>query len=62
MGDDRKRRGIGLNRFRSESTLGNARAFLETQDQQASFDRFLSGFVDGLPSCLFARIAATQSA
>lgn len=41
--------GIVRNRLKIESTVSNARAFLEMQDRHGSFDRWLWGFVDGAP-------------
>jgi DNA-3-methyladenine glycosylase I len=39
--------GIVRNRLKIESTVTNARAFLEVQREYGSFDRFVWGFVDG---------------
>jgi DNA-3-methyladenine glycosylase I len=39
--------GIVRNRMKVESTLGNARAFLDVQREHGSFDRFVWGFVNG---------------
>jgi DNA-3-methyladenine glycosylase I len=39
--------GIIRNRQKVESTIGNARAFLEIQQQVGSFDAFIWQFVDG---------------
>lgn len=41
--------GIIRNRLKVESAIGNARAFLETQAQFGSFDRYIWDFVDGAP-------------
>ncbi len=41
--------GIIRNRLKIESAIGNARAFLEVQDEFGSFSRYLWGFVDGRP-------------
>lgn len=41
--------GIVRNRAKVESTIGNARAFLEIQAEHGSFARYLWGFVDGRP-------------
>lgn len=41
--------GIVRNRLKVESTISNARAFLETQAAFGSFDRYLWDFVDGQP-------------
>jgi DNA-3-methyladenine glycosylase I len=41
--------GIVRNRLKIESAIGNAKAFLELQDSEASFDRWLWSFVDGAP-------------
>lgn len=41
--------GIVRNRLKVESTVSNARAFLETQAAFGSFDRYLWDFVDGQP-------------
>src|SRR5438132_7192282 len=41
--------GIVRNRLKIESTVTNARAFLEIQREAASFDRFVWGFVGGAP-------------
>jgi len=41
--------GIVRNRLKIESTITNARAFLEVQRQFGSFDRYLWSFVDGRP-------------
>ncbi len=41
--------GIVRNRLKIESAISNARAFLEVQEQEGSFDRWIWGFVDGEP-------------
>jgi DNA-3-methyladenine glycosylase I len=41
--------GIVRNRLKIYSTRGNARAILDIQDEQGSFDAYLWGFVDGRP-------------
>ncbi len=41
--------GIVRNRLKIESTVSNARAFLEVQREFGSFDRYLWAFVDGRP-------------
>ena len=41
--------GIVRNRLKIYSTRGNARAILDLQDEQGSFDSYLWGFVDGQP-------------
>jgi DNA-3-methyladenine glycosylase I len=41
--------GIVRNRLKVESTIGNARAFLEVREELGSFDRYVWGFVDGKP-------------
>jgi DNA-3-methyladenine glycosylase I len=41
--------GIIRNRAKVESTVGNARAFLDVQEEFGSFDRYLWRFVDGKP-------------
>ena len=41
--------GIVRNRLKVESTVGNARAFLEVQEEFGSFDAYLWRFVDGSP-------------
>ncbi len=41
--------GIVRNRLKIESTIGNARAFLQVQEQLGSFDRYVWDFVDGKP-------------
>lgn len=40
---------IVRNRLKIESTVGNARAFLEVQREFGSFDAYLWRFVDGIP-------------
>ncbi len=53
--DARKRKalmadaGIVRNRIKIDSTVSNARAFLEVQREFGSFDRYLWAFVDGRP-------------
>jgi len=53
--DARKRKalmgdaGIVRNRLKIESTVSNARAFLEVQREFGSFDRYLWAFVEGRP-------------
>ena len=41
--------GIVRNRLKIESTVSNARAFLEVQREHGSFDRYVWGFVGGKP-------------
>jgi DNA-3-methyladenine glycosylase I len=41
--------GIVRNRLKIESTVTNARAFLDVQQEFGSFDKYLWGFVDGRP-------------
>ena len=41
--------GIVRNRLKIESTIGNARAFLDVVDEYGSFSRYLWDFVDGKP-------------
>jgi DNA-3-methyladenine glycosylase I len=41
--------GIVRNRLKIESAIGNAKAFLELQEQEPSFDHWLWSFVDGAP-------------
>jgi DNA-3-methyladenine glycosylase I len=41
--------GIVRNRLKIDSTIDNARAFLEVQDEFGSFDQFIWRFVDGKP-------------
>lgn len=41
--------GIVRNRLKIESTIGNARAYLDLQQRGVAFDEFLWGFVDGKP-------------
>jgi DNA-3-methyladenine glycosylase I len=41
--------GIVRNRLKIESTIGNARAFLEVQKECGTFDSYLWAFVDGRP-------------
>ena len=45
LGDE----GIVRNRLKVESTLSNARCFLEVQEERGSFDAYLWNFVDGSP-------------
>jgi len=42
-------RGIVRNRLKIASTIGNARAFLEVQEEFGSFDGYVWRFVDGAP-------------
>ncbi|MBF6567901.1 MAG: DNA-3-methyladenine glycosylase I [Candidatus Binataceae bacterium] len=41
--------GIVRNRLKIVSAVGNAKAFLQVQDQFSSFDAFIWRFVDGVP-------------
>ena len=41
--------GIVRNRLKIDSTIGNAKAFLEVQDEFGSFNKFIWQFVDGKP-------------
>jgi len=41
--------GIVRNRLKIESTVSNARAFLEVRKEFVSFDRYIWGFVGGKP-------------
>ena len=41
--------GIVRNRLKVESAIRNARAFLEVQEDEGSFDRYVWRFVDGRP-------------
>jgi DNA-3-methyladenine glycosylase I len=41
--------GIVRNRLKIESTIGNARAFLDVQDEFDSFDAYVWRFVEGRP-------------
>ena len=41
--------GIVRNRLKIESTVSNARAFLDVQREHGGFDRFVWGFVGGAP-------------
>ena len=41
--------GIVRNRLKIESTVSNARAFLDVQTEHGSFDSFVWGFVNGTP-------------
>jgi len=43
-------RNIVRNRLKVESTVTNARAFLQVRDQHGSFDAYIWGFVDGRPT------------
>ena len=43
------RPGIIRNRAKVESTVRNARAFLEVQEEFGSFDAYIWGFVGGRP-------------
>jgi DNA-3-methyladenine glycosylase I len=50
--------GIVRNRLKVESTISNARAVLEVQQQFGSFDTYIWGFVDGSPKVnKFKRLA-----
>jgi len=42
--------GIIRNRLKIDSTIGNARAFLDVVDEHGSFSDYLWGFVDGRPT------------
>ena len=42
--------GIVRNRLKIDSTVTNARAFIEVQDEFGSFDRYLWAFVDNRPT------------
>ena len=44
-----KNRNIVRNRLKVESTVTNARAFLQVQDEQGSFDAYIWRFIDGHP-------------
>ena len=44
-----KNRGIVRNRLKIESTVSNARAFLDVQNEFGSFDRYVWRFVNGKP-------------
>jgi DNA-3-methyladenine glycosylase I len=44
-----KNAGIVRNRLKIESTVSNARAFLEVRKEFVSFDRYIWGFVGGKP-------------
>lgn len=48
--------GIVRNRLKIESTITNARAFLEVQREYGSFDRYLWSFVDGRPILNLPRV------
>jgi len=50
--------GIVRNRLKIDSTVSNARAFLQVQKEFGSFDRYLWGFVDGRP--VVNRVRANQ--
>ena len=41
--------GIVRNRLKIESSITNANAFLEVQDEYGTFNKFIWGFVDGQP-------------
>jgi DNA-3-methyladenine glycosylase I len=41
--------GIIRNKLKIKAAIGNARAFLETQERHGSFDRYIWDFVDGQP-------------
>ncbi len=41
--------GIVRNRLKIDATVGNARSFLEVQQEFGTFDRYLWAFVDGRP-------------
>lgn len=41
--------GIVRNRLKIASSIGNARAFLDVQEQYGSFDHYIWNFVDGQP-------------
>jgi len=41
--------GIVRNRLKVESTISNARSFLQVQEEFGSFDAYVWGFVDGKP-------------
>jgi DNA-3-methyladenine glycosylase I len=41
--------GIARNRLKISSTIGNARAFWQVQEEFGSFDSYLRRFVDGRP-------------
>jgi DNA-3-methyladenine glycosylase I len=41
--------GIVRNRLKVESAVSNARAFVKLRDELGSFDKFIWGFVDGVP-------------
>ena len=43
-------RNIVRNRLKVEATVTNARAFLQVQDEQGSFDAYIWRFVDGRPT------------
>ena len=44
-----KDEGIIRNRLKIESTISNAKAFIEVQKEFGSFDKYIWGFVDGKP-------------
>jgi DNA-3-methyladenine glycosylase I len=50
--------GIVRNRLKIDSTVSNARAFLQLQKEFGSFDRYLWGFVQGRP--VINRLRANQ--
>ena len=54
--------GIVRNRLKIESTVSNARAFLDVQREHGSFDRFVWGFVGGKPKSNRWRSAASVPA
>ena len=43
-------KGIIRNKLKIEATIGNARAFIETQKEFGSFDNYIWQFVDGKPN------------
>jgi DNA-3-methyladenine glycosylase I len=43
------RQGIVRNKLKVNSTVGNARSFLQIQEEYGSFDRYIWQFVDGQP-------------
>jgi len=50
--------GIVRNRLKIDSTISNARAFLEVQAEKGSFDAYLWAFVDGKPQVNHPRTRA----
>ncbi|WP_268543646.1 DNA-3-methyladenine glycosylase I [Candidatus Nitrosotenuis cloacae] len=42
-------KGIIRNRLKVQSTISNAKQFLKIQQEFSSFDRYIWGFVDGIP-------------